>query len=78
MHTNIVILNKNLLSCLEFDFEFLYEICLLNLKNKNTPGVPVVAHWKRIQLVYLRTRVPSLASLSESGIWHCRELWRRS
>lgn len=34
-HTNIVIHNKNLLSCFELALQFLYKVCLLpNLKNK--------------------------------------------
>ena len=39
------------------------------------PGVPVVAQWKRIWLVSMRTRVRSLASLSGLRIRHGRELW---
>ena len=30
-----------------------------------------MAQWKRIQLVSMRMRVQSLASLSGTGIWHC-------
>ena len=37
----------------------------------------MVAQRKRIRLGTTRLRVQSLASLSGSGIWHCRELWRR-
>ena len=37
-------------------------------------GVPIVAQWKRIQLVSVRMWVQSLASLNGSGIWHCHEL----
>ena len=40
-------------------------------------GVPVMAQWKQIQLVPMRMRVPSLALLSGSGIWHCHVLWCR-
>ena len=42
------------------------------------PGVPVVAHWKGIWLVFVRTQVWSLASLSGLRILHCRELRCRS
>ena len=38
-------------------------------------GIPVVARWKRIQLVSLRVQVQSLASLSGSGIWRGHEMW---
>ena len=41
-------------------------------------GVPVVAHWKRIQLGTMRLRVQSLALLSGLTIWCCRELWYSS
>ena len=37
--------------------------------------VPVVAQRRQIRLVPMRMRVRSLASLSGSGIQHCRELW---
>ena len=39
--------------------------------------VPIVAQWKQIQLISVRTRVPSLASLSGLRIQHCREQWCR-
>ena len=38
-------------------------------------GVAIVAQGQRTQLVSMRTRVRSLASLSGPGIWHCSELW---
>ena len=41
-------------------------------------GVPVVAHWKRIQLGTMRLLVRSLASLSGLRIRYCRKLWCRS
>ena len=41
-------------------------------------GVSVLAQRKRIQLVCMRMRVQSLASLSRSGIRHCHELQCRS
>ena len=41
-------------------------------------GVPVVAPWKWIWLVSLRTQVPFLASLSGLRIRLCRELWCKS
>ena len=40
-------------------------------------GVPVVVQQIQIQLVSMRTQVPSLASLSGLRIWHWRELWCR-
>ena len=43
----------------------------------DTTGVPVVAQQKQIQLVSVRIRVRSLASLSGSGICRCHELWCR-
>ena len=44
-----------------------------NLKS-NKEGVPIVAQWKRIWLVSMRTQVWSLASLSRVRIQHCHEL----
>ena len=41
-------------------------------------GVPIVMQQKWIWLVSMRMWVPSLASLSGSGIWSCHELWCRS
>ena len=41
-------------------------------------GVPIVAQWKWIQLVSMRTRVQSLALFSRSGIRCCYGLWCRS
>ena len=41
-------------------------------------GVPIVAQWYRSQLVSMRMRVWSLASLSGLKIWRCHELWCRS
>ena len=35
----------------------------------------MVAQQKQIQLVAMRRRVPSLASISGLGIWRCCELW---
>ena len=49
------------------------QICV-----KSVLGVPIVAQWEQIQLVSMRMWVRSLASLSGSEIWCCRELWRRS
>ena len=40
-----------------------------------TRGVPIVAQQKQTQLVPMRMRVQSLASLSELRIWLCHELW---
>ena len=40
-------------------------------------GAPVVSQQKQIQLVSMRMRVQSLASLSELRIRCCRELWCR-
>ena len=40
-------------------------------------GVPIVAQWKQIWLVSMRTQVRSLASLSGLRIPHCHELWCR-
>ena len=44
---------------------------------ERSPGVPVVAQWKRTELGTMRTQVRSLASLSGLRIRHCRELWCR-
>ena len=41
-------------------------------------GVPDVAQWKQIQLVTMRLRVPSLASLSGLRLQRSHELWCRS
>ena len=41
-------------------------------------GVSVVAQRKQIQLGAMRWWVQSLAWLSGSRIWHCRELWHMS
>ena len=38
-------------------------------------GVHIVAQQKRIQLVYMRIQVQSLALLSGLKIRHCHELW---
>ena len=46
----------------------------MDLKQNKT-GVPVVAQWKRIQLVSTKVQVQSLASLSDLGIQCCHELW---
>ena len=46
-------------------------------KTKVHEGVPTVAQQKRIQPVSTGMWVQSLASLSGSGILHCRELWCR-
>ena len=35
----------------------------------------MVAQQKQIQLVAMRRRVPSLASISGVGLWRCCELW---
>ena len=40
-------------------------------------GVPEVAQQKQTQLVSMRTKVQSLASLSGLRIWHCHDLWGR-
>ena len=39
--------------------------------------VPVMAQWKQIWLVSMRTQVRSLALLSGLNIWCCHELWCR-
>ena len=44
----------------------------------STLGVPVVAQWKWIWLVSVRTQVWSLALLSELTIQYCCKLWYRS
>ena len=44
---------------------------------KLVQGVSVVVQWKGIQLVFMRTLVRSLASLSGLRIQHCYELWCR-
>ena len=41
-------------------------------------GVPIVAQQRQIQLVSMRMRVRSLASLSGLRVWRCCELWCRS
>ena len=38
----------------------------------------MATQWKQIQLVSMKMRVRSLASLSGLRIQHCRELWCRS
>ena len=43
-------------------------------QKKAKVGVPTVAQWTQIQLVFMRMWVHSLASLSGSGIQHCHEL----
>ena len=40
-------------------------------------GSSTVAQREQTQLVSTRMRVPSLASISGSGIWHCCALWCR-
>ena len=45
---------------------------------KRKEGVPIMAQRKQIRLGTKRLGVPSLASLSEFWISHCRELWCRS
>ena len=40
-------------------------------------GVPIMVQQKQIQLGTMRLGVQSLALLSGSGIWRCRELWCR-
>ena len=49
----------------------------VSIKKILAKGFPVVAQWKRVQLVSMRMQVWSLASLSGLGIWHCCELWCR-
>ena len=47
-------------------------------KWKVTWGVPIVAKWKLIWLVSMRTQVWSLVLLCGLRIWCCYELWCRS
>ena len=71
----------------ENNYTFLYDFNMglgtgvsefLSAVNKVILRVPVVAQQKRIQLVFLRMRVRSLALLSGLRIWRFRELWCRS
>ena len=57
-----------------------YEVQKKKKKKKliERDGVPIMAQRKQIQLVHMRMWVPSLTSLSGSGILHCPELWCRS
>ena len=48
-----------------------------SIATKYSPGVPVVAQWKQIQLGTVRLRDGSLALLSGLRIRHCCELWCR-
>ena len=59
-------------------WEFRYlNVSLSILQNRQT-GIPIVAQWKQIRLVSMRTKVWFLASLSGSGIRCCFELRSRS
>ena len=40
-------------------------------------GVPIMAQWKWIRLVSMRTQVRSLPSFNGLRIWRCHELWCR-
>ena len=59
-------------------FSFLHKIISFALFKKVSLGVPVVAQWKQIWLVSMRTQVWSLASPSGLRIQLCHELWCRS
>ena len=48
--------------------------CVFAHIKKKVVGVPVVAQWKRIQLVSMRVWVRSLALLSGIRLWPCPEL----
>ena len=54
-------------------FSYKLQYTLLGPNNKCGVGVPIVAQWKRIWLVSMRMRVPSLSGLM---FWRCSELWR--
>ena len=43
-------------------------------------GVPTVAQWEEIRLVFMKMWVRPLALLSGSGIWYCHRLqtWLQS
>ena len=62
---------------LTFDDISPLSICFKKKKKVNA-GVPIVAQQKRIRLVSMRMRVPSLALLSGLRIQHCWELWCKS
>ena len=46
----------------------------MNLLCIKKVGVPIMAQQKQIRLGTMRLQVRSLALLSGSRIWHCREL----
>ena len=46
-------------------------------KSYSNQEVPTVVQWERTWVVSMRMQVPSLASLSGSGIQRCCELWCR-
>ena len=50
---------------------------LFGIKIKKEEGVPVVAQWKWIWLVSVKTQVQFLALLSGLRIQHCHEFWHR-
>ena len=49
-----------------------------SIATKYSPGVPVVAQWKQIQLGTVRLRVQSLESFSGLRTWHCLKLLCKS
>ena len=53
----------------------LYLFSFILSVSKGIIGAPIMVHWKWIQLISIRRRVQSLASLSGLGIQNCRELW---
>ena len=71
--------------CIAVDYirlQFIHHHVLLragvtNITKMIKWGVPIVMQWKRTQLVSMKMRVRSMASLSRLRIWHCCELWYR-
>ena len=60
-------------------YYFFWIVCWWNIHNKiYHPGVPIMAQWKRIQLVTVTWQVRSLAWISGVRIRCCCELWCRS
>ena len=73
-------MGKEIFKKLDETYTFLEKNTLSTVilsKIKRETGVPIVAQWKRLRWVSMRTQVGSLALVSGLRIWRCCELlWR--
>ena len=50
----------------------------VNIQVSSFMEFPIIVQWEQVQLVSMRMKVQSLASLGGLRIWCCHELWCRS